>query len=197
MPRPDMSAERIPQILQAAMEVFARDGLAIARMEDIAKLAGISKATVYLYFKTKEDLVSALLDAFLEEALAELQASSEAGGSPASALMNWSSKTTARLTAMKAYANLGLEFMALAARHAATKAALATYYEAYTDAVEDLIASGVASGEFRQVNSAEAAKSLVALLEGLHLLWLVSDGKVDIETDTRTALTGYLQSLSA
>ncbi|WP_428646186.1 TetR/AcrR family transcriptional regulator [Roseibium sp.] len=197
MPRPDMSAERIPQILQAAMEVFARDGLASARMEDIAKRAGISKATVYLYFKTKEDLVSALLDAFLEEALAELQASSEAGGSPASALMNWSSKTTARLTATKAYANLGLEFMALAARHAATKAALATYYEAYTDAVEDLIASGVASGEFRQVNSAEAAKSLVALLEGLHLLWLVSDGKVDIETDTRTALTGYLQSLSA
>jgi len=48
--------ERPTQILQAALEVFDEQGLAGARLEDIAKRAGVSKGTIYLYFPNKEEL---------------------------------------------------------------------------------------------------------------------------------------------
>src|SRR6478752_5108877 len=48
--------ERPKQILDAALAVFAERGLAAARLEDIAKLAGVSKGTIYLYFANKEEL---------------------------------------------------------------------------------------------------------------------------------------------
>src|SRR3954454_8605610 len=48
--------ERPRQILDAALEVFAERGLSQARLEDIAKRAGVSKGTIYLYFPNKEEL---------------------------------------------------------------------------------------------------------------------------------------------
>jgi AcrR family transcriptional regulator len=48
--------ERPRQILAAALEVFGERGLAAARLEDIAKRAGVSKGTIYLYFPNKEEL---------------------------------------------------------------------------------------------------------------------------------------------
>jgi AcrR family transcriptional regulator len=44
------------QIVDAALEVFAECGVAAARLEDIGKRAGVSKATIYLYFPNKEEL---------------------------------------------------------------------------------------------------------------------------------------------
>src|SRR5438477_4050048 len=48
--------ERPTQILDAALDVFAERGLAAARIDDIAKRAGLSKGTIYLYFPNKEEL---------------------------------------------------------------------------------------------------------------------------------------------
>src|SRR6195952_4326818 len=48
--------ERPQQILKAALAIFAERGLAQARLEDIAKRAGLSKGTIYLYFPNKEEL---------------------------------------------------------------------------------------------------------------------------------------------
>ena len=44
------------QILNAALKVFARDGVSRARIADIAAEAGISTSTLYEYYKSKEDL---------------------------------------------------------------------------------------------------------------------------------------------
>jgi AcrR family transcriptional regulator len=64
--------ERPKQILDAALEVFAERGLAAARLEDIAKRAGLSKGTIYLYFPNKEELFREVIRqtviAFIERA---------------------------------------------------------------------------------------------------------------------------------
>jgi AcrR family transcriptional regulator len=44
------------QIVDAALDVFAECGVSAARLEDIGKRAGVSKATIYLYFPNKEEL---------------------------------------------------------------------------------------------------------------------------------------------
>ena len=53
--------ERPGDIIAAALAVFAEKGFAGARMEEIARRAGISKGTLYLYFETKEDMFRAVV----------------------------------------------------------------------------------------------------------------------------------------
>jgi AcrR family transcriptional regulator len=69
--------ERPGQILEAALAVFAERGLAAARLEDIARRAGLSKGTIYLYFPNKEELfrevVRHTVVAFIERGEARLE----------------------------------------------------------------------------------------------------------------------------
>lgn len=53
--------DRPREICAAALMLFAEKGFAAARLEEIAKGAGVSKATLYLYFKDKEDLFRAVV----------------------------------------------------------------------------------------------------------------------------------------
>lgn len=55
------SEARPGEIVQAALEVFAEKGFAAARLDDIARQAGVSKGALYLYFETKEDLFRAVV----------------------------------------------------------------------------------------------------------------------------------------
>lgn len=50
------SEDRPREICAAALEVFAEKGFAAAKLDEIAKRAGVSKGTLYLYFKDKEQL---------------------------------------------------------------------------------------------------------------------------------------------
>lgn len=54
-------ADRPAEILGAALEVFAERGFEAARLEEVAKRAGVSKGALYLYFATKADLFRAVV----------------------------------------------------------------------------------------------------------------------------------------
>ena len=61
-PRWQRRAEDRPrEICAAALEVFAEKGFAAAKLDEIAKRAGVSKGTLYLYFKDKEELFRAVV----------------------------------------------------------------------------------------------------------------------------------------
>jgi AcrR family transcriptional regulator len=63
-PRWQRRAEDRPrEICAAALQVFAEKGFAAARLEEIAKRAGVSKGTLYLYFEDKADLFRAVVQA--------------------------------------------------------------------------------------------------------------------------------------
>ena len=50
---------RPEELIQAAVALFGEQGFAATNLKDVAKRAGVSKGTVYLYFKSKEDLLRA------------------------------------------------------------------------------------------------------------------------------------------
>jgi AcrR family transcriptional regulator len=52
---------RPAELLRAALELFTERGYAATRLEDVAKHAGVSKGTVYLYFSGKEELFKAVI----------------------------------------------------------------------------------------------------------------------------------------
>jgi AcrR family transcriptional regulator len=55
-------AELKEKIIQAAIESFSQTGFDRTKMEDIAKRLGLSKGTIYLYFKSKEELFTAICE---------------------------------------------------------------------------------------------------------------------------------------
>ncbi|MBN1431273.1 MAG: TetR/AcrR family transcriptional regulator [Methanomicrobiaceae archaeon] len=55
---PEYKEEVRKKIVHAAIELSDEEGLANVRMEDVAKKLGISRTTLYLYFKSREDLIT-------------------------------------------------------------------------------------------------------------------------------------------
>src|SRR5262245_38633241 len=64
--------EKRKRILQAAVKVFARKGYFAARVSEIAKKAGVADGTIYLYFKSKEDILVRLFDEVMAEQAKEV-----------------------------------------------------------------------------------------------------------------------------
>src|SRR5207249_10245332 len=58
-------------ILRAAIDVFADRGYFNAQCADVARAAGIAAGTVYLYFKSKDDLLVSIFERSMREGLAE------------------------------------------------------------------------------------------------------------------------------
>jgi len=73
---------RPSEIVEAALEVFAEKGFAAAKLDDIARRAGISKATLYLYFETKEEIFRAVAQAAVVSLLEALESSAEPSAAP-------------------------------------------------------------------------------------------------------------------
>jgi AcrR family transcriptional regulator len=59
--------QREEKILAAAFEVFAAHGYEAARIDDVARLAGIAKGTIYLYFRDKERLFRAVVRSLVQK----------------------------------------------------------------------------------------------------------------------------------
>ena len=60
-PRATQTLARREAIVAAALEVFSEHGFAAARMEDVARRAGVAKGTIYLHFENKEALFEGIL----------------------------------------------------------------------------------------------------------------------------------------
>lgn len=74
--------ERQEQILQAALKVFARRGMAAAKISDIASEAGLSHGLVYHYFKSKEEMFTTLVKKALQGSALVIQYARQQAGSP-------------------------------------------------------------------------------------------------------------------
>ena len=61
MTAPDEATTRVEQVAEAALRRFARYGFKRSSMDDVAKEAGLAKATLYLHFKGKDDVFRAML----------------------------------------------------------------------------------------------------------------------------------------
>src|SRR3546814_5048550 len=76
-------------LFRSAESVFAKKGFAGASTAEIARKAGVPKANLHYYFRTKQDLYASVLDAILEVWLDALSEEITAEADPATALSNY------------------------------------------------------------------------------------------------------------
>jgi AcrR family transcriptional regulator len=73
-PRTKPPEERRNELMNAAQQLFLRQGVASTTIEQITSNADVAKGTFYLYFSSKDDVLAALGDRYGQERLAQVQA---------------------------------------------------------------------------------------------------------------------------
>jgi AcrR family transcriptional regulator len=76
------AARRRRQLIDVALETFARNGLEATTMDDIASAAGVTKPLLYQHFRSKRALFLELLGDVAQELLEEITAATSAAASP-------------------------------------------------------------------------------------------------------------------
>jgi TetR/AcrR family transcriptional regulator, acrAB operon repressor len=80
--------QTIRALLDAALKVFSREGYAAARLEDVAKEAGVTRGAIYRIFGSKPALFSRLVEETAEDGQADLAQAVRVGGSTQEILRN-------------------------------------------------------------------------------------------------------------
>lgn len=93
MPRESKPTPKAEQILQGAMQEFLEHGYADTSMARIAATAGVSKETLYTYFKSKENLFAAIVERIAHQHLQEVFASEPLPADPAERLRQLAPKS--------------------------------------------------------------------------------------------------------
>jgi AcrR family transcriptional regulator len=75
------------EIVAAAIEVFAEKGFGAAKLEEVARRAGVAKGTVFVYFPTKQDLFRAVAQTVLSSNFERLEGAATAIDRPLSELV--------------------------------------------------------------------------------------------------------------
>ena len=193
-PRPDVSAQRIPQILNAAAAVFGAKGLGDATVADIAEAAGLSKALVFKYFRSKDELVLALVRSLFETLPGPRR---NAGESCRQALLEWCDASARVLDESPAFAAIAAEFLALASREGGARDIVFSAYAGLLTSIAALIAEGMAETEFRPADAERAALAIIAQLEGANLLHLVGAAGGPLREAYRDGVELLLDGLAA
>ncbi|HLW79768.1 MAG TPA: TetR/AcrR family transcriptional regulator [Terriglobia bacterium] len=149
-------------ILEAAGEIFAGVGLAGARTDAIASAAGVNKALLYYYFKNKDALYCAVVEAQSKEFHRQLMSVLEAKGSPRSLLLRYVNMHFDFISRRRRFAPLFQQMMMMGGKSLELLAR--KYFQPRAHAVSNLIERGIKEGEFRAVDSGQTTFSIVALI---------------------------------
>ena len=156
-------AERPGEIIDAALELFVAKGFMATRLDEVAKLAGVSKGTVYLYFDNKEALFKAVVETLVVPEIERTEQQIQAFDGSASELISqlvkqwWESVGESQLC--------GLPKLIIA--EAGNFPELASFYVEHVigrvrRGIAQLISRGIAEGEFKTCDPAYAARLLLA-----------------------------------
>jgi len=192
MPKPDVSAERKAAILESATHVFLKKGFDAARMEEIAEGAGLSVGGVYWYYKSKEEIIHDLMDDIINTDLADLRALLAAPGTVIERLKSYIRTSVPPTEALEP---LFYEIYSLGGRDPLTHQRLREYFRTYRAIVAELLAQGVARGEFRPLDIDHCATLFAALYEGVLEMTMLDPINVHAIPELENALDSLLRGL--
>lgn len=166
-------ADKRAAILSAATKIFAGKGYFNAKVADIAAEAGIADGTVYLYFKSKDEILHSIFDRAMAEFIAEGRGELAEIGVPAEKI-----KRIAELHLEKLGADRDLAIVFQVELRGSTKHMQqfsAAGFHDYLEIIRETIEDGQSRGDFRDdVKSVVASKVLYGALDEMVTNWVLS-----------------------
>jgi TetR/AcrR family transcriptional regulator len=169
------------ELLEAALDLFVAKGFAATRAEEVAAKAGVSKGTLFLYFKSKEELFEAVVRENIGNQISEGMAQIESfPGTTAEMLRFAMFEWWNRVGSTKAS---GISKLVIS--EASNFPALANFYHETVvkpgrQLIRAILQRGVDRGEFRTLNMDYAVYSVIAPLMFL-TTWKHSLGACNLE----------------
>ena len=156
-------------ILRAATSIFAHNGYFNSKVADIAREAGVADGTVYLYFKSKEEILHSIFDRSVEEAIAEARKQLDQISDPKEKLRRIALLHLERLGSDR---DLAVVFQVeLRGSTKFTKAGFAEYLTLIRTTIEE----GQQVGIFRpELNAKVVSKILFGALDEMATNWILS-----------------------
>ena len=185
---------RPQELLAAALDLFVERGFAATRLDDVARAAGVSKGTLYLYFSSKEELFKAVVRESIVPLIGEAEEVIEQ--------FDGNSEQLFRLVMHTWWNNIGNTKLSglpkLMMAEAGNFPELARFYqEEVIDRGENLVATmlkrGMARGEIRNVDLEIDTRILIAPMI-MMMIWKHSQGVCNIDPDKLdTYLEHYIE----
>lgn len=192
--RQDLSEERKNEILDAALEVFGELGLQEASVDDVVERAGLSKGTLYWYFKSKDRLIGALMKRFFAQELGKIRELQKGRGSVRERLLRYGQEVENVVKRMPRA--LTLEFYAVAVRQKTVRKFMGELYVTYCNELAELLREGIDSGEFVRTDTSQLSAAITGLCEGLILLWALEPKAFPFEKYFDASLRNLLDGVS-
>ncbi|MBA2340214.1 MAG: TetR/AcrR family transcriptional regulator [Pyrinomonadaceae bacterium] len=183
-------------ILRAATEVFARHGYFNSKVADIARVAGVADGTVYLYFKSKDEILHSIFDRSVGAAIAECRKQIAGLVDPREKLRRIASLHLERLGSDR---DLAIVFQV--ELRGSTKfmeefsaAGLAEYLRLIRETFEE----GQRAGLFRrELNATVVAKILFGALDEMATNWILSKRRYKLAPMCEPVLDIFLNGATA
>jgi TetR/AcrR family fatty acid metabolism transcriptional regulator len=181
-------------ILKAATRVFAQNGFFNAQVADVAKAAGVAAGTVYLYFRSKDDLLVSLFERTMKEAIAAGRAALIGATDPRERL-----KRIARLHLERLGRDRDLAVVFQVELRQSTKFMerfSSSYLREYLGIIREAVEAGQTAGLFRaDVSATTAAKILFGALDEMATNWMLSRRRYSLEADADAVIDLFLHGV--
>jgi TetR/AcrR family fatty acid metabolism transcriptional regulator len=170
------TGDKRERILDAAVRVFAKKGFHATRVSEVAKAAGVADGTIYLYFKSKDQLLVSLFEDRVERLLTFLQTELPPTAGAAEKLRRIIELQLGLLEGERDLAEVITVILRQSTK--LMKEYAAPKFTAYLDAIARVVADGQATGELRgDVSPHLAARAIFGALDGITMTWAL--GKAD------------------
>jgi TetR/AcrR family fatty acid metabolism transcriptional regulator len=183
-------------ILRAAIDVFAERGFFNAQVADVARAAGVAAGTVYLYFKSKDDLLVSIFERSMRDGLTNGRAAVANLQDPRERLLRLARAHLARLGHDR---NLAIVFQVeLRQSTKFMERFSATLLRDYLGLIREAIADGQREGLFRaDVKATAMAKMLFGALDEMATNWILSRRRYSLEADADTVVDLFVNGARA
>src|SRR5438552_3066999 len=183
-------------ILRAATRVFARNGYFNSKVADIAREADVADGTVYLYFKSKEEILHSIFDQNMAEAIAAGRVLIEKLRDPGEKLRRIAMLHLERLGADR---DLAVVFQVeLRGSTKFMEEFSAAGFAEYLDLLRKIIEEGQKSAVFRKdLNAKVVAKVLFGALDEMATNWIISHRHYKLEPMADVVMDVFLNGVNA
>jgi TetR/AcrR family fatty acid metabolism transcriptional regulator len=183
-------------ILRAATRVFARNGYFNSKVADIARAADVADGTVYLYFKSKEEILHSIFDQNMAEAISAGRVLIEKLRDPGEKLRHIAMLHLERLGADR---DLAVVFQVeLRGSTKFMREFSAAGFAEYLGLLRKTFEEGQRSGVFRKdLNAKLVSKILFGALDEMATNWIISKRKYKLEPMAEVVMDIFLNGVSA
>jgi AcrR family transcriptional regulator len=189
----EQSKDVAQRILQAAIRVFNKYGLRKTTMRDIAESAGMSKSSLYYYFRDKKKILSSVIRQEAEILIEKLRTAVQQAASPQEKLQAYV------VTRMRLLFKLSVYYASLTETYLEQYAFIEQEREAFTDfentTIQDILSEGINTGVFRIRDVLTTAKMIIIIMKGLELRLIIGKSMDDLDETVSSMLDILLQGL--